>query len=114
MEKLEKLNSSELKIVLKGLKLYSDLSRKLGNRGKAIFGRELSGKKYYKVEYTSALNEEKVFIQAQNAFNKAFGIIPKKEDIVFIQNDTIFGGIKIFENDNMVDLSLSKAIDQIK
>jgi len=114
MEKLENLNSGELKEVLKWLKLYSDLSRKLGNRWKSIFSRKLSWKKLYKVEYTSALTEELAFERANWAFDKAFWCTPKKEDIVFIKNDTIFWGIKIFENDNMVDLSLSKAIDQIK
>ena len=114
MEKLEKLNSSELKVVLKWLKLYSDLSRKLWNRWKSIFDRKLSWKKSYKVEYTSALNEDSAFEESKIAFDKAFWIIPNKEDIVFIQNDTIFWGIKIFENDKMIDLSLSKAIDQIK
>jgi len=114
MEKLENLNSGELKKVLKWLKLYSDLSRKLWNRGKSIFSRKLSWKNSYKVEYTSALTKELAFEKAKLAFNKAFWCMPEKEDIVFIKNDTIFWGIKIFENDNMVDLSLSKAIDQIK
>ena len=114
MENIEKLNSSELKTVLKWLKLYSDLTKKLGNRGKAIFGRELSWKKSYKVEYTSAITKDLAFDKASNAFQKAFWVIPNKEDIVFIENNTIFWGIKIFENDSMVDLSLSKAIDQIK
>jgi len=114
MEKLEKLNSSELKIVLKWLKLYDDLSRKLGNRWKAIFDRKLSWKNSYKIEYTSAMTIDSAWEKAGSAFEKAFWSIPVKEDVVFIQNDTIFWGIKIFRNDDMIDLSLSKAIDQIK
>lgn len=114
MEKLEKLNSSELKIVLKWLKLYNDLSRKLGNRWKAIFNRELSWKDYFKVEYTSAMNIDNAWEKAKWAFEKAFSVKPEKKDVVFIENNTIFWGIKIFKNDDMIDLSLSKAIDQIK
>jgi len=114
MEKLEKLNSSELKIVLKWLKLYSDLSRKLWNRWKAIFDRELSWKNLFKVEYTSTSNIDNVWDKAELAFEKAFSVKPDKKDVVFIKNNTIFWGIKIFKNDDMVDLSLSKAIDQIK
>ena len=114
MENLEKLNSSELKIVLKWLKLYSDLSRKLGNRWKAIFDRELSWKDSFKVEYTSAMKIDNVWEKAVLAFEKAFSIKPDKKDVVFIQNNTIFWGIKIFKNDDMVDLSLSKAMNQVK
>ena len=114
MENLEKLNSGELKIVLKWLKLYRDLSRKLWNRWKAIFDRELSWKNLFKVEYTSTSNINNVWGKAELAFEKAFSVKPDKKDVVFIKNDTIFWGIKIFKNDDMVDLSLSKAIDQIK
>jgi len=114
MENLEKLNSSELKIVLKWLKLYSDLSKKLGNRWKAIFSRKLSWKDFFKVEYTSAMNIDNAWEKAEWAFEKAFSIKPDKKDVVFIENNTIFWGIKIFKNDDMIDLSLSKAIDQIK
>ena len=114
MENIEKLNSSELKTVLKWLKLYSDLTKKLGNRWKAIFKNKLLGTKSYKVEYTDALWEEKAWGKANIAFKKAFWNTPKKEEVSFIVNNEIFGGVKIFEDDNMIDLSLSKAIDQIK
>ncbi len=114
MEKLEKLNSGELKKVLKWLKLYRDLSRKLWNRWKAIFNRELSWKDLYKVEHTSTMSKNIAWERAIIAFEKAFWKKLKKEDVIFVENDSIFWGIKIFRNDDMIDLSLSKAIDQIK
>jgi len=114
MEKIEKLNSSELKAILKWLKLYSDLTKKLWNRWRSIFNNKLSGQKSYKVEYTSALWKDSAWEKSKLAFKKAFWEKPKKENVSFVINNDIFGGIKIFEDDNMVDLSLSKAIDQIK
>lgn len=114
MEKLENLNSSELKIVLKWLKLYSDLTKKLGNRWKTIFNKKISWENLYKIEYTSSINKDLAFEKATLAFKKAFWESPKKEEIKFIQNNDLFWGIKIFKNDSMIDLSLSKAIDQIK
>ena len=60
------------------------------------------------------MNIDNVWEKAEKAFEKAFSVKPDKKDVVFIKNNTIFWGIKIFKNDDMVDLSLSKAIDQIK
>jgi len=111
---LDKLNSSELKKILSWLKLYSDLTKKLWNRWKIIFNNILSWKDFYKVEYTSAFNKEKAWEESKKAYLKAFWNSPLKDDIVFIENNSILWGIKIFKNDEMVDLSLSKAIDQIK
>lgn len=114
MEKIEKLNSSELKVILKWLKLYSDLTKKIWNRWKAIFDKKISWKNTYKVEYTSSIGLELAWKKAVIAFEKAFSKTPKKEKVTFVLNDSILWGIKIFKNDDMVDLSLWKAIDQIK
>ena len=113
MEKIEKLNLVELKLVLKWLKLYKDLTKKLWNRWKAIFDKETSWINTYKVEYTSSIGFEKAFEKASIGFKKAFGETPKKEKIIFVKNNSILWGVKIFKNDNVVDLSLSKAVNQI-
>ncbi|MCD5380723.1 hypothetical protein LR004_02245 [Candidatus Gracilibacteria bacterium] len=114
MEKLDNLKAGDLKAILKGLKLYSGLTAKIGKRGKDLFHRELDGTHSYKVEYTSSQGKDSAWKQASSAFKKAFGTTPKQTEVVFIQNDEIEGGIKIFRNDDMVDLSLSMAINQIK
>jgi len=113
MEKIEKLNSVELKLVLKWLKLYSNLTKKLWNRWKAIFDKEISWNNTYKIEYTSSIGKEWAWEKATVAFEKVFWESPKKEKVSFILNDDILWWVKIFKNDDMVDLSLSKAMDQI-
>ena len=114
MEKIEKLNLVELKVILKWLKLYKDLTKKLWNRWKSVFNRELSWKNTYKVEYISTSSLDSVWEKASIAFEKAFWKAPKREKIKFVENNSILGWIKIFKNDDMVDLSLSKAVNQIK
>ncbi len=114
MKQLENIGVSELKTVLKWLKLYSSLVSKIGNRGKNLFHRELEWKNSYRLEYTSSMEENTAWKQGEKAFKKSFGITPSREEVVFIQNDDIEGGIKIFSNDDMVDFSLSMAINQIK
>jgi hypothetical protein len=114
MEQLEKLNKEELQDLLKWLQKYSDFTRKIGKRWISLFHRELDQKDLYKVEYTSSMSESVVWEQAKNAFKKIFWKAPAKKDVIFLQNDAIFGGIKIFQNDNMVDLSLSRIENQIK
>jgi len=113
MEKIEKLNSVELKLVLKWLKLYSNLTKKLWNRWKAIFDKEISWSNTYKIEYTSSIGKEWAWEKATVAFEKVFWESPKKEKVSFILNDYILWWVKIFKNDDMVDLSLSKAINKI-
>ncbi len=114
MEKLETLKTEELKGVLKWLKLYYDLTRKIWKRGKKIFNREVSWENNYKVEYFSSMNLDDVLKQSSSVFKKSFWVEPKKDEVVFIKNDDILWGIKVFQNDDMVDLSLSMAVNQIK
>ena len=60
------------------------------------------------------MDKDSAWKQAESAFKKSFGITPSRDEVIFIQNDDIEGGIKIFQNDDMVDFSLSMAINQIK
>lgn len=114
MEKLDNLKAADLKIILKWLKLYSGLTAKIWKRGKDLFHRELDGWYSYKIEYTSSMWIDSAWKQGESAFEKSFWTAPVKTEVDFIENDKIDGGIKIFKNDDMVDLSLSMAINQIK
>jgi len=111
--KLWKLNSKELKELLKSLKLYLDLTKKLWNRWKTIFNNILSWKKSYKVEYSN-LWKDTAWEEAINVFKKVFWVSPKEEEVSFLENKNILAWIKVFQDDNMVDISLKKAINQIK
>jgi len=105
---LEGKNLLDLQKLLKNLKLYKDLSQKLGNRWKKLFDSIINNKSIYKVEYFDAMSEEKALDEALKAFKKIFGKEPKKEYIVLKKKSSLEGWIRIFKDDNLVDLSFKK------
>jgi hypothetical protein len=105
---LEGKNLWDLQNLLKNLKLYKDLTKKLGNRWKKLFDSITNNKSIYKVEYFDAISEEQALQEALMAFKKVFGEEPKKEDIVLKKKSSLEGWIRIFKDDNLVDLSFKK------
>lgn len=114
MDKISTLNSSQLKDILKWLKTYADMSKKIGIRWRTLFHRTISNENAYKIEYMLPMTQSEAWEQWALAFKKAFWDSPKKENVVFSLNESLLGGIKIFQNDQMVDLSFSKAVNSIK
>lgn len=108
MKEIEKLSLQEMRKLLSQLKEYKDITKKLWDRGRAIFLRSLSWETLYRVEYFPSLSEENVYESALSAYKKVFWVTPKKEEIQFIQKESILGGMKIYKNDEMVDMSFSK------
>jgi hypothetical protein len=104
----EKLSSSELKKILKSLKLYKDLSTKLWNRGKNLFSSLSSWKSVYKVKYFEGLSEDEALKQALVAYKEIFGDSPKSENIILEKSNSLGWGIKIYKDDNMSDLSFNR------
>lgn len=113
MNTIKNLKIWELKSVLKQLKLYWNLSKKIGNRWKRLFHRTLNNTHSYKIEYMPSMWKEIAWNISQKSFQKAFWILPNKEDVAFVENTALLGGIKIFQDDAMLDLSLSMVAHQI-
>ncbi|PID86568.1 hypothetical protein CSB08_00095 [Candidatus Gracilibacteria bacterium] len=111
---IEKLNKSDLQKLLKSLKFYRNVKSKLGNRGKRIFDRVYNGKSFYKVEYFSKMDKSDVWDEAKKVYKKSFGISLDKKEVLFIKNDSILGGIIVFKDDEIVDLSFSKIKNSLK
>lgn len=55
MKQLENINLTDAKNLLKDMRVYADMTKKLGNRGKTLFMKGLLGQKTYKIEYFPAL-----------------------------------------------------------
>jgi len=104
----KKLGKIELENLLKELKLYNDLKKKLWNRGIKLFKRNMNNTSKLEVEYFPSINEQIAYDNAIEVYEKIFNIKPKKEEINFISKKSIWGGIKIYKDDNMVDFSFSK------
>jgi hypothetical protein len=105
MEQLENMKLSEMKQLLKWLREYSDLTKKLGRRWRDLFFRHLTGKNSYVVEYYPSYWEDAAWSQAQLIFQKSFSLFPEKNDVVFLWKQEVKGGMKIYVNDSLVDMS---------
>jgi len=108
MKQLEKLNLTDSKSLLREMRKYADMSKKLWQRGKNLFMKELLWKQTLKVEYFPALGQAWAWSQAENVFSKSFGISAQKDEVEFVESSTLKWGMKVYCDDNMVDLSFKK------
>jgi len=108
------MTREELQSVLKELRLYRDLSNELWERGKDLFDRIQNGKQSYQVEYFSAVNLDLAWKSAEEIFSKVFKVQPKKDEVKFLKNDNLKWGIKVYLNDEVVDLSFDKVEKALK
>ena len=108
MKLLENLTPGELKAALESLRMYADMRKKLGQRGRELFSKNLSGEKKFMVEYFPVLWEDAAWQQAQTVFQKTFGLKVEKQKVHFIPKENIKWGMKVYVDDMMLDLSFTK------
>ena len=108
MQNIENLNKAELEQLLKDLRLYKDLVKKVWTRWKTIYENLFNWKNEYKVEYYGDLDESYVLWEAKSVYKKVFDIEVNDSDIQISKNEKIKGWVKIYFNDNLVDLSFQK------
>ena len=102
---ITKLSLSEAKSMLRLVRLYKDLTKKLGKRGRALFHHEVDGTHSYIVEYFSNLDQWYVLEKAFSVYSQIFWVQPKKEDIVLLAKEQLLSWIKVYYDDACVDLS---------
>jgi len=108
MKQLDNIDISLAKNLLSWLREYADMKKKLGLRGKTLFQNKLMWKKSFTVEYFSELSEDSAWEQAEGVFKKSFGETVKKDEVSFEKNEDLKWGMKVYVDDNMVDLSFKK------
>ena len=108
MQQIEKLKLNEMQTLLGELRMYHDMSKKLGKRWRDLFEKTLSGEKSFVVEYFPTLWEDEAYEQAQSVYKKSFSESPKQSDVVFLPREDLKWGIKVYSDDMMVDLSYKK------
>ena len=111
---LEGMKLEEMKKLLQNIRTYADMTGKLGLRGRKLFSHGLSGEQSLNVEYFPALGENSAWQQAQTVFKRSFKLTPKREDVVFIPSENVKWGMKVYVDDNMVDLSFKKVEDLLQ
>lgn len=60
------------------------------------------------VEYYPSLDASYVASQAIEVYKKVFGIEVQTADITLVSKEEVSGGMKVYKDDSMVDVSFSK------
>ncbi len=105
MRLTEKASKEELSELLRSLKLYRNLRKKLGNRGSRLFEASRSGEKTLRVEYFPSFDRKDVEAALESAFGKDYAKGYRAE---WKENPSLSGGIRAFFGDELVDLSFSR------
>lgn len=113
-DKINNLNLEELKQLLTQVSNYNDLKTKLWKRWTALFQRNLNNKDLLVVEYFWDNSKENIFELSAKVFKDVYKVEANISEINFIRNDKIKWWMKVYKNDEMVDLSFSKIEKQIK
>jgi len=105
---LNNLDNDSLKNLLKDLKSYRSAIKKLWKRWTKVFSNLMNKKDSYVVEYAFWISKDDILNKVLEVYLKCFWVKPYENDLVFIENKNLIWWIKVFLNDNMVDLSFSK------
>ncbi len=114
MQNLEWLDKAELEKLLKDLKVYNDLMKKVWKRWKDIFNNKFNWINQYSVEYYGDMDESFIITEAKEIYKKMFDTEVADTDIKLIKNEKIKWGMKIYLNDSLVDLSFLKFYNLLK
>jgi len=113
-ERLEKAKKGELKDLLKNLRMYRELVKKVWKRWQKIYHNTFDWINDYVVEYYWDLEKSYVLEKAKEVYKKTFDIEVNNEDIEMKQKDNIKWGMKIYLNDNLLDLSFLRFHNLLK
>lgn len=101
-------NEQDLKNILLSLRLYKDLIRKLWKRWKDLYKNYLDNVSSYKVEYFSSLWLEFAKEESLKVYKSIFKDNIELSRVKFIVNNNIFWWIRVYKDDNVVDISYKK------
>jgi len=114
MDSIKDLSISELKSILKSIREYIDLRKKLWKRGAKYFKKNLLWGHDYIVEYYPSLSKEFVLWEASKVYAEVFHEKPSQEEIFLIEKKSLWGGIKVYREDELVDMSFSNVEKKLK
>jgi hypothetical protein len=98
-------NLSEAKKILRDLRLYKDMVKKLWKRGRILFHRDMNHSHSYKIEYFPSLEKEYILEKAVSIYKQVFLVDVKKEDIILKEKINLLSWMKIYFDDACVDMS---------
>ncbi len=107
-------NRDDLKFLLKNLKIFHNLRKNLWKRSFSIFRNLINNTNSLIVEYYPMLNKDLALDNSLYIYSKIFKINPKREDIIFKENNDLQWWMRIIMNDKMIDLSYLRVENTIK
>jgi hypothetical protein len=108
------LKREEIKDLLKDLKSYNNLTKKLWYRWKRVFDKLKNDKSYFLVEYYPFADVDYIFAKSIEVYDNFFNCNPNREEIIFSPKKSILWWMKVYMDDNMVDLSFEKVEKNLK
>ena len=111
---IQNLWKQELVSLLKELNTYRDLTKKIWRRGRDIYKKRLNNKNDFIVEYSSNLDENFVLEKSLEVYKKNFFLNIDKNDIKLYKKDNLIWWIRVYMDDQMVDLSFLKIYNTLK
>jgi len=107
-------DKKQLKNLLNDLKFYKYATKKLWKRGRKVYKNKISDTSSYKVEFFPSIKEDIVIKEALKVYKDTFKDDISQDQISFIKNDNLDWWIRIYKDDNMVDLSFKKIEEKLK
>lgn len=111
---IKNMSKQELVSLLKQLKLYREIRKKIWKRWSHIFKKMIWKTTDVKVEYAKNVEENFAKIKAWKILKNIFWLSVEKDEIISIKKDNLIGWIKIYVDDNMIDLSFLKFYNTLK
>ncbi|MBP8016642.1 hypothetical protein KAZ01_01420 [Candidatus Gracilibacteria bacterium] len=105
---IEKLEKPDLLKTLKLLKKFRLLQKDIGNKSKEIFHSSFFKTQKFVVEYFPTINKNDLENFILNTFKLEYGVDIAYENILWKENQNLKGGIRLFIDDDMVDISFEK------
>jgi len=111
---LKNIKLTDMKEILSHLRTYSDMKKKLWNRWVGLFHKQLEWTHDYSVEYFPSLGEDAAYERALNVYTKSFKLTPTRDEIRFVSDDSVKGGMKVYLDDSMVDMSFKNVENKLQ
>ena len=108
------LKRDEITKLLKDLKSYNNLTKKLWYRWRRVFEKMKNDKSYFLVEYYPYADVEFVYSKSMEIYKRFFQSSPTREEIIFSPKQSLLWWMKVYKDDDMVDLSFEKVERNLK
>ncbi|MDD3120203.1 MAG: hypothetical protein PHF46_02250 [Candidatus Gracilibacteria bacterium] len=111
---LEKYSKQELIEMLKVLKKYRNLRKNTGKKSAEILRQDIFGETRIKVEYFPSLNKGEITDFVIILFLKLFGKSVELKDIIWKENTSLTGGIRLYFGDDLLDITYADFKTKLK